>query len=455
MLQDALSQALSKSTADYAEVRYETNDATGISFRGEEVDHVSTSKVSGGIVRACVKGGWGVVAFDSLEDLERRVREACACAALVGRERTQLAETKPVSAEVRARLARDFRGVPMDEKLSLTTRYNNIVLKASPKVETTHVGYSESFRTVHFASSRGAYFLEERPRVTLRLLAVARDGALVQQAWDGVASSETFDAVLGKEDLAENVAKRAADLLSAPACPGGRTTVVLDPELGGVFAHEAFGHLSEADFLYENPKVRDLMHLGREVGVKDLTIVDDGSLPGLGGTHAFDDEGTPTGRTELVRKGVLSGHLHSLETAAKMGAAPTGNARAAGRADPPIVRMTNTCIEPGKLRFDDLLAGIDRGVYARGMLGGQTMMEMFTFSAAYGYRIENGKIGPLVRDVVLAGNVFETLHRIDGIADDLVMIQKGGACGKGSQGIPVTFGSPHLRIRDVVVGGKH
>jgi TldD protein len=117
--------------------------------------------------------------------------------------------------------------------------------------------------------------------------------------------------------------------------------------------------------------------------------------------------------------------------------------------------MTNTYIEPGPLTRDQLFAGVDDGIYACGMMGGQTMMEMFTFSAAYGYRIRQGQIGELIRDIVVTGNVFETLHAIDGIADDLTLYELGGGCGKGGQSpLPVTFGGPHIRVRDVVVGGR-
>ncbi|MBT3286523.1 MAG: TldD/PmbA family protein [Victivallales bacterium] len=197
------------------------------------------------------------------------------------------------------------------------------------------------------------------------------------------------------------------------------------------------------------------MALGRTMGVKELNIVDDGSMPGRTGSLRYDDEGTRTGKTMLIENGVLAGHLHSRETAAKMGEKPTGNARAIARGHAPIVRMTNTYIDAGPLTRDELFAGVDDGIYCCGMIGGQTMMEMFTFSAAYGYRIHNGEIGELVRDIVLTGNVFETLHRMDGIADDLQMRESGGGCGKGGQSpLPVTFGGPHVRVRDVVVGGN-
>ncbi len=453
-VRDRLSDALKGCKADYAEIRFEMNDTSGIAYRGEEVETASSSRMSGGIVRACVKGGWGVAVFDSLDDLKFQVAEACRCARLVGREETQLAETERVDAECPAEFQRDPRGVSLDEKLKLIGRYNDIILKADPAIESSHVLYGERFSTVHFASTRGSYFMEERPRITLVFIAIARNGALVQRAHESVSSAVTYDVVEGLEEKVQQTACRAAALLAAPTCEGGKYTVILDQELGGVFAHEAFGHLSEADHLYENPKMRELMYLGREMGVGQLNIIDDGSMGRLIGTNRFDDEGTPTQKTYLVKDGVLVGHLHSLETAGKMNAKPTGNARAVGRGHQPIVRMTNTYIEGGEKSFEELIADVDRGIYACGMMGGQTMMEMFTFSAAYGYRIEKGQPGELIRDVVLTGNVFETLHAMDGFGDDMKICELGGGCGKGSQApLAVTHGSPHLRIRDIVVGG--
>ena len=148
------------------------------------------------------------------------------------------------------------------------------------------------------------------------------------------------------------------------------------------------------------------------------------------------------------------GRLHSRETAAKMGEAPTGNARAIGPQFPPIVRMTNTYIEPQQTTFDEIVAEIDDGVYTKSWYGGMTSMEMFTFSAGEAYRIRNGRVEELLRPVVLSGNLFETLENIDAIGNDLEMNQ-GGGCGKGGQSpLAVSNGSPHIRIRNCLVGGK-
>jgi TldD protein len=450
-----MTDALRAATADYAEIRIELNEGVSMAYRGRELDSATSACYVGGIVRACRRGGWGVVTFDTLDSLPDRVREACVCASLVGREKTELAEVPPVCFESRARLEHDFRGVSLDDKLARMAHYNRILLGADPSIQTSWVNYADSFRTVWFASTRGTFFMEERPRVACVLSATAREGAHVQMAFDSTASATTYDVVLGLESRAEEIGRRAASLLRAPKADAGPQTVILDTHLAGIFVHEAFGHLSEGDAIYENPKLRDIMTLGREVGVPELNVWDDGSHPGTTATHRVDDEGTPTQKTGLIRNGVLAGHLHSLETAAKMGAAATGNARAVRRSCPPIVRMTNTYIDKGPLTREELFKGVDRGIYACDGFGGQTQLEMFTFSAAYGRRIENGQLGDIVRDVTLTGNVFQTLRRIDGIANDLTLHESAGGCGKAGQApLPTTLGSPHIRIRDVLVGGK-
>jgi TldD protein len=455
-MQEKLLDVIKKSSADYAEIRVENHESTHLAYRGPEVESAGSSAFTGGIVRACTKGGWGMVAFDSLHDLDEYVEEACRCAALVGKEKTELADTEPVQAKCPAEMDRDPRGIGLDEKLRLIEQYNEIILGADPSIESSVVVYGDSFRTVHFANTRGHYHMEDRPRVYCAFNVTARDGALIQRTHDSVASAVTFDAVVGLEEKVRETADRAVALLRAPKVEGGPKTVVLNHRMGGVFIHEAFGHLSEADFLYENPKMKKLMVPGRHMGPRSLNVVDDGSIDRTIGSLWYDDEGTPSHKTFLIKEGLLAGHLHSLETAAKMGGRPTGNARAIGRGHPPVVRMTNTFIENGPLAVKELFADIDEGIYACDAFGGQTELEMFTFSAGYGYRIENGEVGELVRDVILSGNVFETLKSIDGIANDLVISEGAGGCGKAGQApLPVAFGAPHVRIRDVVIGGEH
>jgi TldD protein len=312
----------------------------------------------------------------------------------------------------------------------------------------------DTFSRVLFASSEGTFIEEERPMVTVYTFATARDGDNVQEAFESRSGQYGFEFVEGLEDLPKVAAQRAVDLLSAKTVVGGRYPVVLNPLLAGVFIHEAFGHLSESDFVYENPKAQEMMVLGRRFGPDNLTVFDDGSLPGLRGTHKYDDEGTPMGRAELIKNGILVGRLHSRETAAKMGERPTGSARATGYRYPPIVRMTNTAIEAGDTPLEKMIGDIKLGVYACNMFGGETALENFSFSSAYAYMIRDGQIAEMVKDVILAGNLFSTLENIDAIGDDFEWSHAAGACGKGQGGLPVTEGSPHIRVQDVIIGGR-
>jgi TldD protein len=287
----------------------------------------------------------------------------------------------------------------------------------------------------------------------MRVTAMARDGGDVQQAGLSLGSRGDFGQVSGQHREVEEIARRAVELISAPKAKSGEYTVVLDPILAGVFTHEAFGHLSEADFTYENERMKELMVLGRKFGGRHLNIVDGAAVPGLRGSFRYDDEGVRATKTHLIKEGVLVGRLHSRETAAKMGEPVTGNARAIDYQHPPIVRMTNTYIEPQKVTFEEMISEIKEGIYARNWYGGTTSMEMFTFSAGEAYAIRNGRVAELLRPVVLTGNVFATLQNIDAIGNDLDMNQ-GGGCGKGGQSpLPVSNGSPHIRIRSCLVGG--
>lgn len=459
-MKDVMFSAMKNHTVDFVDIRIEDQTTTWVTFRGADLDSIGSARTVGGIVRAFYKGGWGFSTFNDLDNLEKRVAEACETARLVGKDTSTLAPAAPVVDEVRASLLSDFRKVPLAEKKALAERYNQIVLSHSPKIQTSSVRYGDSFKTIQYASSEGAYILEEIPDIYIMVMATAREGDLVQNAFERTGGTG-YESVLNFEESARAAARRAVDLLSAEPVKGGKYTVVTDPVMTGVFTHEAFGHLSEADFVYENEQMQKLMVLGKRFGVDNLNIVDsgatteaDGQFASLG-SHKYDAEGVPMRKNYLIKDGILVGRLHSRETAGKMGEQPTGNARTVNFDHPPIVRMTNTFIEAGPDSYEDMIKDIKLGVLAMDAIGGQTAMEMFTFSAAYGYMIRDGKVAEMVRDVVLTGNVFETLMNIDRIGSEVRFGPAGpGGCGKGSQHpLRVGLGGPYIRIQNCLVGG--
>ena len=447
-----LAEELKKYSADYIEARLEESQRSHITYRGQELEEAGQSTAVGGNIRALVKGGWGFVSFNDLIDLPERIERAVKQARIVGKEESQLAPVKPVVDTVAN--GKDVPlSIPLAEKKKLLDEYNEIIWR-TPHLQTSVIGYGDSHKKTIFLNSLGSYIEQPRTDITLRISAVAADNGEVQQAGLSLGSRGDFGAIRNLHRQVEETAKHAVALLTAPQIKGGEYTVVLDPVLAGVFVHEAFGHLSEADHIYENERLRQIMVLGKRFGDRELNIIDSAAVPDLRGSYKYDDEGVAATKTYLIKEGELVGRLHSRETAARMNETPTGNARAINYRFPPIVRMTNTYIEPCQGSFDDIIADIKEGVYAKNWFGGTTSMEMFTFSAGEAYMIRNGQLAEALRPVVLTGNVFSTLNNIDAIGGDLDMNQ-GGGCGKGGQyPLPVSNGSPHIRIRKCLLGGS-
>nr|WP_199295019.1 TldD/PmbA family protein [Trichocoleus sp. FACHB-832] len=455
-MQDQLQEAIApyRDRVDYLEIRLEQSESTSISFRGPQLDAVDRNFTLAGGIRACHKGGWSFVTFNGLAQLNDRIAEAVSQAHLVGKETTMLAPVEPIQDYVAVQLGRDPRRVSLEEKRRNLAKYNQLLLDFDPRIQTTMVSMSDRFGTTYFVNSLGTCIAQERLDVSGRFGAIAREeGSVPRQGFESVHSRTDYNILEGIEDRVLGAAKRAVGQLEAKSVKGGQYTVVLDPYLAGVFIHEAFGHLSEADGIYENPKMQELLALGKPLAIKQLNVVDDATMPGLPGSLKYDDEGVPAQRKYLIKDGILTQRLHNRETAGKMQEAPTGNARALNATYPPIVRMTNTGIETGEHSFQDMIKDIEEGVYAVRMLGGQTNGEMFTFAAAEGYMIRNGKLAEKVNDVTLTGNVFQTLKDIEAIGNDSIYVS--GGCGKGGQmPLPVSVGGPHLRIKNVVVGGR-
>jgi TldD protein len=454
-LKDRMVDALSRHGGDFADIRIEAIENTRVSFRGGRLEQALMVRDVGGIVRVLKGGRWGMSSFNDLADLPARVAEARECAAASAEPGdVRLASADVHQEDVTAPMVHDWRAVPLADKQRLVAGYSDLLM-SQPQIKDARASLDERFNECYYASSEGALIYQERPYAVLALGAVARDGNEVQDASRNLATRYDYLALQGRADLALEAAGRARALLTAPPVQGGHYPVVLSPDMGGLFVHEAFGHLSEADFQADNTQVQEMMRLGRRFGRPLLNIIDDGSLEGRRGFQKYDDEGVRTRQTYLVREGVLVGRLHYRQSAGMMGEAVTGNARATFYRWPPIVRMTNTMIAPGETSFADMISDIELGVYAVNPSGGQTMLENFAFACQGAYMIRDGKVAELVRDVNFGGNLFRTLENIDAVGNDFGWSTSGSGCGKGQETwLPVGMGSPHVRVQGVLIGGR-
>lgn len=452
-MRDRLRQAISGKSADFLEIRWEEEEISTIALSGQEVEEIARLRNCVGNVRALVNGVWGFVAFRGSERLGDYVDEAIGVARrAVGRKR-ELARSKPMVDTVPAQLDGDPRDISLAHKLALLQGYSRVAIGGHPNIVNVLSRYQDTFQRRYYLNSWGSDILQEKCYLNTGFTLVARHQQVLETYTTSTSSIGGYGHLLGQEAKLELAVQRAAEIAEAPLVISGNYPVILDPSMTGLFIHEAFGHLSEADEIHENAELRKTMALGSQFGAAMLNVSDGGAIAGLHGSYCYDDEGTPSAVTKLITGGVLTAHLHNRETAASLGEAPSGNARAINYQFPPLVRMTNTCVEPGRHSFDEMVKDIPLGLYIRGLKGGTTMKEMFTFASQEGFMIRNGQLAERVRGVVLSGNVFQTLRAIDAVGDDFRW--SFSYCGKGGQWmIPVGMGGPSLRIQGVTVGGR-
>ncbi len=452
-MRERIEAVLRQHRVDYLEIHIEEEESTHLQCQDGELEEIRRNTERGGNVRALVRGGWGFVSFNDLDRLEEYAALAVAQARMVGQGKSVLAPVKPAVDSVALQWVKSPFSIPLTEKKRLFDEYHQAMVGASSKIQTTFSDYSETQRRLIFANSDGTRLEQAQGDLTATFMAIACAEDDLKSAHLSLGSADNYGVIENRHQKVAEVARQAEALLKAKPVKGGVYTVVIDPELAGVFIHEAFGHLSEADSVHEDERAMALMSLGQRLGPPGLDVVDGATSHHLRGEYQYDDEGTPTSKTYLIKDGVLVGRLHSRQTAGNMGEAVTGNARAVSYRFPPIVRMTNTYIEPSNMTFEEMIADIKEGIYVKGSHGGETSLDRFTFSAAAATMIRKGKLAEPVRGVELAGNVFEMLANIEGIGNDLNYDQSGN-CNKGQQlALPVSSGSPHIRVRNVVIGG--
>uniref|UniRef100_A0A7V3ZVG1 TldD/PmbA family protein n=1 Tax=candidate division WOR-3 bacterium TaxID=2052148 RepID=A0A7V3ZVG1_UNCW3 len=447
---------------DYFDLRIEESETTLLQFRGKELETLQRNFERGGFLRIFKNGNWLSTSFN---DVEKYLNKKSVDKLIKDGERLKAKEGKLIFLSPKV----DKKAYSLIEenellayKFDLLRKYNNILL-SSEKIITTNAIYNDRLVKKIFYSSEGRELEYTLFYYSLYLVAISKEGNIIcdygisfsgSKILEGkVSLKEILKNLENKEQDVEAAVKIAVDLLKAESVVGGIYDVLIDQRLAGVFAHEAFGHLSEADHIYGNEKLKQLMAIGQKYGIEELSIVDDPTLKDLRGSYLYDDEGVEGKKTYLLKEGKISGHLHSKETAAKMNEEVSGNARSISYRYPPIVRMSNTYIEPRDKSFEELLSLLNNGLYVCGARGGQTELENFSFASQYAYEVKNGKIGKMVKDVTICGNVFETLKNIKAIGNDLKFF--GGSCGKSAQyPLPVSDGGPHILIKNVIIGGR-
>lgn len=447
-LLDKLLKSVEKNV-DYADIRVNESENTVIVMKDGKIQEIRSGSDQGVCLRVLKQGAWGFSYTNQLDRLDNLTESALKLASVLTSD-VELAPAEIRTDKVKSNARIKLSDVPLEDKkiaMSDVEQAANL-----DKVVSTTVNYVDAEGTTYFLNSEGSSIKMEENRVALFLNAVAASENGIQFGHKSTGGAKGFEAIQ-KEDLelmGRTAASKAVRLLDANSPPSGRFPIIMDSELTGVFIHEALGHASEADLILQNDSILK-GKMGTKIGSPLVTIVDDASMDAFG-YYAYDAEGVKTSKNVLVEEGTLVSLLSSRETAAKLNIRPSGNARS-GVGDQPIVRMSNTYLKPGQMSFDELIEGMENGIYLKGSRGGQvdTGKGVFQFNAAESFMIENGQVTDPLRDVSLSGNILEILQKVDAVGSDFHM--GVGFCGKAGQTAPVGDGGPHTRVSEATVGG--
>jgi TldD protein len=449
--------AVQKFEAEYAEVRAQKLFKTMLTLKEDNVEAVKQGIENGVALRVLVNGAWGFASVGALdvETLTDAVSDACRMAKTASlrlKTPVKLVETKAVEDTVMLKPRKNPKSIPIEDKLKTTLSLNKRILKYDRRVKSCTTDYLDLTGTNYFMNNVGTYVEQDKLYVWSRIMATAAEAEVFTISREEIGSTsgyEVFD-VETPEIVGERVAKRAIEQLKAKSPKGGTFPAVLGPNTVGVFVHEAFGHLAEADLTLSGSVL--MGKLGKKIASDLVTFYDDGTVEGAFGSFKYDDEGVPAQKTLLVKDGVVVGLMHNLETAYKFKAKPTGNARAEDFRVDPIIRMRNTFMEPKDHSFQELIEDVKFGYYIKAFRGGQANLDgTFQVGVQEAYEIVKGEVGEPVRNASISGNTLETLFKVDAVGKDFELWP--GRCGKGQEAF-ICDGGPHIRVKEVLVGGS-
>ncbi len=454
---DRLLGQLSSPSIDAADIYFQSSRMQSWVLEDGIIKEGSFSIEQGAGVRAISGEKTGFAYSDELE-LPALLQAAQAARAIArGGAEGQVRVTGTPAARRLYEPLNPLQSLPDDEKVSLLHRVDEEVRRQDPRIKQVITSLVAAHDVVLVVTDDGTLSADVRPLVRLGVFVIAENGGKRGQGTSGGGARQGLGYFLEADrckEYAREAARLALTSLDATNAPAGTMTVVLGPGWPGILLHEAVGHGLEGDF---NRKGTSAFsgRLGERVAAPGVTVVDDGTLPGRRGSLNIDDEGTRTECTVLIENGVLRGYMQDKLNARLMGMAPTGNGRRESYAHLPMPRMTNTYMLAGDKDPQEIVASVDKGLYAANFGGGQVDITSgkFVFSANEAYLIENGKIGAPVKDATLIGNGPDVMTRVSMVGNDLKLDKGVGTCGKEGQSVPVGVGQPTLRVDGLTVGG--
>ncbi len=452
--QEILKIALSNG-GDYADIYYEDRIPLSIHLEDSKIEKISSGRDRGAGIRVIFSGK---SAYAYTNDITRdsliEIASSVSSAVKLKKDGIDFNLTRKRTG-LNFNILKMPNSVGMDKKLSILINADKITRSYSKKIHQVSIVYRDTLQNVLIANSEGVLCEDERVYSLFTINVIASSGDTIQTGYEAIGGFTGFELFEDNntEEISLHAAEKAVNMLSAKRINGGRMSVVISSESGGTMIHEAIGHGLEADLaqqglsVYSNKK-------GEKIASYLINVIDDATLPRKRGSFRFDDEGTDSQKTVLVKDGVLIQYMYDRLTALKDGVSSTGNGRRGSYHSRPIPRMTNTILAPGKHSSEEIIRSVTDGLFVKKMGGGQvnTVTGDFVFDVQEGYLLKDGAICEPVRGATIIGNGPDILNSIDMISTDIGF--SIGTCGKDAQGVPVSDAMPTLRIPEIVVGGS-
>ncbi|MDQ3872232.1 MAG: TldD/PmbA family protein [Thermoproteota archaeon] len=446
----------------YVEGRYHSRLTSEVNFVNGELERIRVVENAGCGIRVLVDGCWGFsstsnVSRAALKEALRKAISAARVLAQIKKNKVKgLAQSKMVTGIFRtAQDTDELSNISIEQKVQIA-REAERAARSNNSIKTASCIYREILDHKAIVNSDGANVEIYDSKPEFSVTAIAKKANESATAHEGVGVTGGWDDLFKKKnhlELAIGASERAAKLLEAKHVSGKKATVIFDPAMVGLLAHEAIGHTVEADFVLSGSVVRDRM--GSKVASDLVTLVDSGRSEitnNAGGTIIVDDEGVAAGRTAIIEKGILKSFLHNRESAMLFETASTGSARAFLYNDEPLIRMRNTYIEPGSDKLADMIKETKHGFLVKGARNGQADANgEFMFGAEEAYLIERGELKELLRGASISGNAFDVLESVDMVGHEFQYDIGTGYCGK-YQPAKVDGGGPHIRCTAMIGG---
>lgn len=437
-------------TVDYADIRAGESINNSIIMKDSKIDNVDTGNDFSVGIRVLQNGAWGFSYTTDINDVQKAADKATLLANQLSSD-VELSQTKANEDFVKSNAKIQIEDITIEDKINLIKEADDAA--KIDGIVSTNISFSESQSNSILLSTDGTNIQSENNRIVLSMNSVADNGQVMQFGHESLGGVQGFELIENAdlESFGRGISEKAISLLDAKAAPSGDFPVIFDPELTGVFIHEALGHASEADIILQNDSIlKD--KIGQKIGSELITVIDDATRKDGFGHFAYDVEGSNSNKNVLVEDGVLKTVLSSRASAKKLGLESSGNARSSIK-NQPLVRMSNTYIKPGDSSFDELIEDMHDGIYLKGSRGGQvdTGKGIFQFNAVEAYQIENGELSTHLRDVSLSGSTLDILNNVVGVGSDFKL--NVGFCGKDGQTVPVGDGGPHIKVSKATVGG--